>query len=256
MILELGILVAVLFLIAVVFYKQRRSDLQILQMEESQISEQLVDLLEEEQPLVIRSVSPPRGLTSSEFQKIPRLAEFPVAGQPLSSLLAAPGVLATANGLPLLTQEDRDHLATELSLPVWANRVWLAPFQATSWLGPMLGTLRTEALLGGLGLFRTTAHYTILFPCENTYIATLLSRDSEELLPPKWDYRYMRTFTPNDTPLVGDMKYLDIVVRPGTALVIPKHTIVSFEPKDPNAFASAAIVEYHTPISQLAKVFA
>jgi hypothetical protein len=255
MILEILVLIVLTFFLAVLFYKQRRKDFQILQMEESQIPEQLQDLLEEEQPLVIRGVSPPRGLTREGLQKIPRLAAFPVGGQPLSSVLTTPGLLSSAAGLPTLSYELREQFAQELAMPVWAQRQWLAPFQATSWSGSFLGSLKTECVLGGLGLHRTTALYTILFPGEGTYLVTILSRESEDLLPANWNYRYVRTFTPNDTPLVADIRYLDIVVRPGTALVIPKHTLISLEPKDPASFSALAIVEYHTPISMLAKSF-
>ena len=255
MVLEILVILAVLFLLAVLFYKQRRKDFQILQMETTQMEEQLDDLLQEDQPLVIRGATPPRGLTREGLQKIPRLGGFPAGGSTLSRILAEPSMLASAEGMPVLNQEHRELLAQELAMPVWAAKVWQAPFQASTVLGSVLGSLKTEATLGGLGLHRTTALYTMVLPGEGTYLVTIVSRASEDLLPTNWQYRYARTFTPNDTPLVGDIQYTDIVVRPGTALVLPKHTIVSFEPKDPSQFAAIGIVEYHTPISLLAKSF-
>lgn len=252
---ELFVIVALLFLIAVLFYKQRRGDLQILQMEQEQIAEQFSELLSEQQLLVIRGVTPPRGLTAASLEKIPRLAQFPVGGQPLSAILASPQMLSSANGLPTLNTQNRQLLATELAIPIWAQKTWQDPLASAHWLGSTLGSLRTEALLGGLGLFRTTAYATIIFPTEGTYKASVVSKDAEDFLPPAWDYRYVGSFTPNDTPLVAELKYLDIVLRPGTALFVPKHTVLALEPSEPGAFTAAAILEFHMPISLLSKSF-
>ncbi len=255
MLVELITFFAILFVLAILFYKQRRSDLQILQLEESQIPTQLGDLLEEQQPIVIRGVQPPKGLTSEGLTKIPRLASYPVGGHPLSAILATPSMLATAAGMPTLSYEYRQHFAEELSFPVWATHTWLSHFSQVSWLGPVLGTMRTEAVLGGLGMWKTTARLTCLMPTEGTYTVSILSSDSEQFLPKNWNYRYLSSLTPNDTPLVADIKYLDVVLRPGTALLLPPHKIVTMEPQNPNAFSAFAILEYHEPISLLAKSF-
>ncbi len=253
---ELLCLITLIFLIAVLFYKQRRKDLQILQLEEGQVTEQLADLLEEGQPLVVRGVATPRGLRREELSSFQRLANYPVGGHPLTAVLANPALLATAGGLPTLSQELREEFATELSMPIWATKVWLEPLASTRWLGRYMGTLKTEAVLGGLGLFRTTAYYTILLPSEGVYHVSIVSRESEDLLPANWQYRYVSSFTPNDTPLVADIRYLDIVLRPGTALILPSHMLVCLEPREPTAFSALAIVEYHEPVSLLSKSFA
>ena len=91
-------------------------------------------------------------------------------------------------------------------------------------------------------------------PTEGIYTVSLVSRDSESFLPPKWNYKYPGRLSPNDTPLVADLKYMDIVVRPGTTICLPPHMIISMEPQD-KEFAAAAIVEYHEPVSLLAKSF-
>ncbi len=255
MILELLFLFALVFLIAVLFYKQRAPDLQILQLEHDQISAQLADLLEEQQPIVIRGTMPPRGLTAEALAKAPRLASFPVGGQPLSAILAQPSLLASAAGIPTLSLELRRNLAEELSIPVWATRNWLPHFAHCSLLGPLVGTMRSEAVIGGLGMWKTTAKLTAFTPTEGTYVVSILSVESEQYLPKAWQYRYVSSLTPNDTPLVADIKFLDIVVRPGTALLIPPHAVVSMEPKEPSTFSAAAILEYHEPVSLLAKSF-
>jgi hypothetical protein len=104
-------------------------------------------------------------------------------------------------------------------------------------------------------MWKTTAKLTAFTPTEGTYVVSILSVESEQYLPKAWQYRYVSSLTPNDTPLVADIKFLDIVVRPGTALLIPPHAVVSMEPKEPSTFSAAAILEYHEPVSLLAKSF-
>jgi hypothetical protein len=47
------------------------------------------------------------------------------------------------------------------------------------------------------------------------------------------------------------LKIIDIVLQTGNALCIPAHIIYSLEPQ--SGFCSAALIEYHEPISILAK---
>ena len=251
--LELFFLLALVFLIAVLFYKQRRPTMEILQAEESQI-EQLPDLLEEQQPLIIRGISPPKGLTKESLEKIQRLAQFSVGGQPLEDILKTPGILSSANGVPVLSRERRELLANELSIKVWGEHVWLPRFSQTTWIGWLVGCICAEVSLGGMGMWKTSAKYTSIMPTEGVYTISILSRESETFLPEKWQYRYPGSLSPNDTPLVADLKYMDIIVRPGTMICFPPHTIISMQPND-KEFAAAVIIEYHEPVSLLAKSF-
>ncbi len=252
----LSVFLVIASIIIYMFYMQRRSELEILQLENEQIQDQLPELLEELQPVVIRGVTPPRGLTLESLQKIPRLADFSVGGQPLSEILKTPAILFSAEGAPTLSQERREELAKELSLNLWADRVWLPILSQTTWTGPVIGAMRTEVVLGGLGMIRLTAKYTCVMPTEGTYTLSILSRDSESLLPVNWRYKYPSALTVNDTPLVADLKYIDVILRPGTTVCFPPHCIISIEPvKETSSFFSAAIVEYHEPVTLIYKSF-
>ena len=256
MLIELLVFFIILCIIIFLFYRQRRSDLEILQLEQSQINEQLSELLEELQPVVIRGTAPPKGLTRESLRKIPRLATFAVGGQPLADILDKPEMLHGASGAPTLSYEGREQLAKELAIPVWADRTWLPILSQSTWLGQVIGCMRTEAVLGGLGMIRVTAKYTCIMATEGTYTLSIVSRESESFLPHDWQYRYPATLTINDTPLVADLKYLDIVLRPGTTVCLPPHCIVSMEPvKESSAFFALAIVEYHEPVTLLTKSF-
>lgn len=251
---DILLLIGLVFFIAVLFYKQRHPSLEILQAEETQLDEQLSDLLEEQQPLIVRGIIPPKGLTKESLEKIPRLAQFSVGGQPLDDILKNPGMLSGGKGQPVLSQHRREELAAELSLQVWAEHAWLPRLKQTTWTGWAVGCVKTEVLLGGLGMTRTKANYTCIMPTEGIYTVSILSKDSESFLPKEWMYKYPGDLSPNDTPLVADLKYIDIIVRPGTMICFPPHFIISIKPNQ-ESFTAAAIVEYHEPISLLAKSF-
>jgi hypothetical protein len=243
-----------LLLLGYLFYKHRRSELEILQIEFEQIEERLPELLEELQPVVIRGISPPKGLSLESLQKISRLANFSVGGQPLSDVLKHPAMLFDALGAPTVTQSGREQLAIELAIPVWANHTWLSIFAQSTWLGSVIGSMKTEAHIGGLGMTRTTAKYTCIMPTEGKFTLSILSKESESFLPTNWQYKYLNSLTLNDTPLVADIKYLDIVLRPGTTVCLPPHLIISIEPiKESSKMFTFAYLEYHEPISLLAK---
>jgi hypothetical protein len=249
--LEIFILVLIIFVIAFLFYKQRRPSMELLQAEGTQM-EQLPELLEEQQPLIVRGISPPKGLTKDSLEKVPRLAQFSVGGQPLDDILKNPIMLSGAKGQPVLSQERRELLASELSLNVWAEHTWLPKFKPTTWLGWALGSIKSEVLLGGIGMIRTTAIYTCIMPTEGVYTVSILSKDSEPFLPKEWMYKYPGDLSTNDTPLVTDLKYIDVILRPGTLISFPPHFIISVKPNQ-ETFTAAAIVEYHEPISLITK---
>jgi len=233
-------LIAVIFLIVDMFYMHRQSDLTILQLEQTQVEAQFSSLLEERQPIVIRGVQAPKGLTEEALLKSTRLEPLPVK--------------AALQGTPL-TPSEREELAERLSMTVWANHTWLPMFQEYSWIAPIVGSLKTEALIGGLGMNRSTALYTCLLPTEGSYLVSLLSKSSEVFLPAAWENRIPSSLTSDDTPLVADLKFLDIILSKGNALCLPAHLIFSMEPMAGTP-CNAAIIEYHEPISILAKSLA
>jgi hypothetical protein len=248
------VFLVLIFVIMFLFYKHRRSELEILQLESEQIPAQLTELLEELQPVVIRGIVPPKGLTRESLRKIPRLGDFAVGGQPLADILETPAMLFGAGGAPTLNFTAREQLSAELAIDVWANHTWLPILSQATWIGPVVGCMRTEAVLGGLGMIRTTAKITCIMPTEGKYTLSILSRGSEGFLPAAWQYKYPGALTVNDTPLVADLKYLDIILRPGTTVCLPPHCIISMEPvRDSSDMFAFVSVEYHEPITLLAK---
>jgi hypothetical protein len=114
-------------------------------------------------------------------------------------------------------------------------------------------SFRTSVLLGGQGMVRPTSLYTCILPTEGTYTVSLVNKRSEAFLPKEWMYRFPSSLTVNDTTLVGEIQFIDIILRPGTMLIVPCHCIYSLECKP--VFNSAVILELDSPISNLAHLF-
>ncbi len=249
----LCLFLALIFVIAVVFYRQRRPELEILQIEETQVSQRLPELLEERQPIVIRGTALPYSFTPGGLHQIPRLHPFPVGATSLGAVLKA-GSLPFG---PPMDAASRELLAKELAIPIWANRTWLPRLTETSLVGQAVGTMQAEAFLGGLGLRRTTAVWTCILPTHESFVASLVSQDSEEFLPVPWEGRAVASLTANDTPLVGELRCMDVVLRPGTMLCLPAHVVVSLDPRDAGQGIPMGVwLEYHEPMSLLAKTLA
>ena len=260
MFLEFAIIGCVLFFIFVWFYKQRRAELELLQVEFANSATALRDLSQEKQPIIIRGVPVPTILTAARLAQIPRLAEFPLnpeaAGTTLGAYRATPGKILPdwqLLGRPILTDEAGTVAAQELSIPLWVTRTLQEPLLDLGSL-PFLTSFDSRILLGGAGMTRTVPSYLCILPTDGTYILSLVSPSSETFLPTAWEHRYPQSLTINDTPMVGEIKYIDVILRPGTMVCIPSQTIYSLQPKDYTAFNAATVIEVHSPISKLAKM--
>ena len=246
--------ICIIFFISVVFYKQRRNTVEILQSEYN-AQDSLKELAAEHQPIIIRNTLSPQSLTAEQLSKMQRLAEFQfqdISGSnsiTLRQYLSAP-VLGT--GVPLITNRAAQALSKELALPVWVSHTIQDTIQEMGGIFSIGFKHRVQTVFGGVGMQRATAVMTFFLPVEGTYTLSLVNPKSESFLPTDWKYRYPRSMTINDSPLVGEIKYIDIILRPGTMICIPTRTIFSMEPNDP-AFHSGLWVEVDSPVSNLAK---
>jgi hypothetical protein len=65
------------------------------------------------------------------------------------------------------------------------------------------------------------------------------------------------TQTTEDIPWIGEVKYIEIKLRPGNAIVVPKHWWLAIRPTSADDAAAAWfwIGEFHTPVSRVASAF-
>ena len=253
MILQTLFILCIVFFIAVCFYKQRRDSTELLQAEfESQ--ESFNELFEERQPIILRGAPTPQSLSLEQLSKMTRLYEFQLqdstANPTLREYMASPAI--QAGGVPLLSADKSLLLSKELALEIWVSNVLQNFLQDIGGIFSLAYTTSVKTMLGGIGMQRATAITTLILPVDGKYTVSLVNKKSEQFLPTIWKYRYPRTLTINDSPLVSEIQYIDIVLRPGTMLCLPTHCIYSIEP-DENAFHSAICIEIDSPISKLTK---
>lgn len=245
MMLEFGFILATLLAVFVLFYRQAIEQYNILQIEGSQLSE-FPKLLGERTPLVIRDIGQPKLFTPDTLKTNTRLLQFPLANQlTLAQYLEHPKPNVN------LSSKASGMLAKELGLSVWAEHTWYPRFFSYPLL-QHLHVLRTEAHLGEVGLQKTTAVSTLLYPTSGSFEITLLTEQQEKCLPVSWRGRFPEAFTIQDTPLVGEIKYITIKLRPGTVLSIPTHWFYSVRVVEKDKPALWAKLSLDNPISYVA----
>jgi hypothetical protein len=231
------------FLILTFFYKQAVCEFRINQLEWSQ-RENAISLLHEKVPLVLRGIPALTFWTQEDVQTRSCYSDLSIfQDQTLGTWLsvAYPGAICPWK------YPQAEQIANVSGLPVWTKK-WLHPLLLNPflklWMAP-----RYHCWAGKRGLHKTFATWTCILPVEGDLIVTILPETAESALPVSWVGCFPSELTAKDTPFVGDLKYIDIVVRPGTCLMMPPHWFVSWVS---SSFSMVCTVSYHTPVSLLA----
>ena len=249
--LEIALFCAIFFLVLVFFYKQKAEGLNILQIESEKLNT-FHELLSEKYPIVIRGLGEPKFLTPEILKSTPRLHGFQLGPNLyLGDILKSPSSLPTKLHVP---EEARKRLATEVGLHVWGEHTWLPHYtgENPSWFL----TLETQVNVGSIGLTKASAYSTLLYPTSGTFVCSLLVDTAEKFLPKTWQGRFLDELTISDTPLLKEIQFIDIILRPGHVLHIPPHWLYSCKVKDTSVLPLFGILEFHHPISRLASSLA
>lgn len=245
--LELGIFLGILFLVLVFFYKQKVEDFRISQIEYTQL-ERLPDLLTELNPIVVRGVPPPTFLTPDTLAKNNRIQNFPVSN---NGLTLHKWLQESSSILSQQPQELRATLASELGIPMWAEHLWFEPLTSEI-LYSSLMTIDAEAWLSNMGMQKTMGAATIFYPTHGSFTCSLLLESSTKFLS-NWEGRFLSDFNQTDTPLLHEVQFLDVKLRPSHMLIVPPHWIVSMKAENDVENPMFAMIELHHPISKLSK---
>jgi hypothetical protein len=242
MIFETLLVSGILVVILLFFYKQAVNEFRISQTDSL---EKAMPLLQERCPIVVLPAPQPQNLwTRTDIQQRPTLASTPVNGKPLKDALTA-----TAFPLKKVTAEA---LAEKVGLPVWVKQTLLPIYKDATWWGP-LATARTEVTIGAQGLRQTYAYSTLLYATEGALAVSLLNETADPYLPKQWLGKRLRKMTRDDAPLLAQIQYVDVIVRPGSALLIPPHWKVCWETHEAKESALAVWTEVHHPVSRFAQ---
>jgi len=253
--LEIILITSIIFLILTFFYKQAICEFRINQIEWSQKSH-IPKLLNEKLPLVVRSIPSSTCWTQSDIQtkrydSVPVFHEMSVSEWISNTVVSGTVVSGTSTTNVSSTvvcpwhYSQAERIASVSGIAVWASK-WINP-SVIGW--HRFWTLpRYYCWAGNRGLHKTVAW--TLFITDSELSITIMPESMESFLPAQWLNRFPTDFTQKDTPFVTDLKYIDIVLRPGTALFIPPHWFVSYIGIE--KLPLVCTISYHTPISYLA----
>jgi hypothetical protein len=242
---EIAVVLVVALIVLIVFYRQAIEQYNILQIESTQISD-LPKLLSEHSPVVIRSIGEPKLFTPEVLKQNPRLLSFPIEPHMNLSMY-----LSNPKPTVKFSRKSAIVLANETGVQVWAEHHWFSKLFSNSWW-EMIHSISTEAWMGEKGLRKTTAITTLLYPTSGSLEVTLMTEHQEQVLPKAWRGKFPELFTVQDTPLVGEIKYITVKLRPGTLLCVPTHWFVSIRGCEKGKPILWSWISLHNPISKVA----
>jgi hypothetical protein len=241
---EYIVILAVLLFIAVLFYKQANEQFEILQITAERIQE-LPTLYQDRSPIVVSDFPTPNLGTYAEISKRPHIMQMYLPSP--SPHMHAPTIGQAIHSRMLFPLKGAEVLAKESGLNVWFEHHLykaLLPSPYTSWVY----SFKTSLWPNKRGMFKTKAFQTLLMPTQGTAILTLMLPKMIPYLPTKWSGRAFSSLSSQDTPLLSEIKFLEIRLRRGTLVLLPAHLIADIRSEEDSWTFMA---EIHHPVSYM-----
>jgi len=244
--LEVILIICIICIIFIFFYKQAISEFRINQIEWSQ-NENLSSLLTENVPIVVRTIPSATFWTRDDIISRPCFKDIPIFQETsLSDWISS----STPDSVCPWKYEQAETIANVSGVNIWANK-WINPLIINPflkwWLFP-----KYHCWAGSVGLRKTFATWTCIFPIDGEIILTIMPENIQTSLPANWVGCFPANLTSKDTPFVGDLKFIDIILRPGNCIFMPAHWFVSWTAITDKRLPMVGTISYHTPISYLA----
>ena len=212
------VILGIIFCIIIWYYSQSAAEYGLAQITESQVGTQLEELWQERKPVVISDIRPcqlwvAEGLRQTRFW----------GAQPIwESYEKSPSRVISNNHALEMTwaQILGIHQMEEDLLTRW--------FNVNRWIF----STRSEAHIGGEGLRQTWAYATSFTVTDGEGRCILLHSGQKNRLPPGWNGLRWKYATVAHHPLWTQVQCIEVILRPGTSLVVPPHWIVAVEPLD------------------------
>lgn len=241
---EIFLIIAFVFLVAVFFYKQALEEFDVLQIEGNQL-EKLPDLLSEKSFLVVRSLPTIQLWNPNAVREISRIQKAPYGTLTLLEIAETSSV-----PLPPIYPTLSEKLAEQTGIQTWIETTWFPRIIQNSWF-KWLFSCRSEVAIGDKGLRKTTAYSTLLLPTHGDLLISVMPESSETYLPTDWQGKFFHAMKRSDAPLISEIKFLDIKVRQGSALFVPPHWILNVQ-KEGEKTPWFVWAEFHHPMSKFA----
>lgn len=245
--LEIILIIGILFLILTFFYKQAVCEFRLNQIEWKQ-KENISGLLNEKLPLVVRSLPAATFWTHEDVLNRTCFKDIPIFQE---TTLTDWITTSNPDSLCPWKYPQAEIIAGVSGINIWANK-WLNPEIINPllkfWMFP-----KYHCWAGNVGLRKTFATWTCFFPVDGEIIFTIMPENIESSLPANWLGCFPANLTVKDTPFVGDLKFIDVILRPGNCIFMPSHWFVSWTTtQEASVTPMVCTISYHTPVSLLA----
>jgi hypothetical protein len=243
--LEVILIFGILFLILTFFYKQAICEFRINQIEWSQ-KDEIGALLNEKVPLVARAIPAAPFWTREDVLVRPCFKDIPIFQETtLTDWIEGAG----EDSICPWKWPQAETIAKASGINIWAskwiNSIIINPLLKL-WMFP-----RYHCWAGACGLRKMFATWTCIFPVDGEITLTIMPENNESSLPAAWAGCFPANLTIKDTPFVGDLKFMDIILRPGNCIFMPAHWFVSWVGGE-GQLPMVCTISYHTPVSLLA----
>ena len=221
------------------YYSHSVSEYRFSQIQEFQIPTQLNVLWEEKIPVIISDITT-KDIWSPTFLQITRFW----SAQPLWSKYQTDPTIH----IPF----DKNQQT------IWAEILGISQIQEETllrWfsLPPLVFSVSTETRLGPIPL-RPVYGWATSIQCTYGEVRCILLHSAQKArLPSGWDGLRWRDATVAHHPIWTQVKFVEVILRPGTALLVPPHWVVALESVDPSVACWTLWSEIHHPLSKIAK---
>jgi len=231
------VIILIIFCIAVWYYSQSVAEYSLSQIKEPQIPLQLNHIWEEKKPVVVSDVRS-KGLWVADSLRRTRF-------------WGAQPIWAAYEAEPEKVLSDRSQQLT------WADILGISQIESDmllGWFGLSWGfSTNVEAHMGAEGLRRTYGWATAFSCTDGEARCVLIHGKQAAKLPPGWKDLRWSDATVAHHPLWTQVQYIEVILRPGTYLIMPPHWVVAVESLISEKPVWWVRTEIHHPISAWAQ---
>lgn len=228
---EIFLILTIIFLIYVFFYKQSTKEYSINQITFINLHK-INDLLYEKNPIVV-----------SRCPQIPCVTPSTLLNTPRFNTILRDYLEKKSDALPK-SEQFETFLASESGFHAFGNIIWFNKFH-THILSEHISSLKSKLCFGSKNMIRTSALQTIIIPIEGKYVCSLINPQYEKSLDNYKQYDSIETTILHN----GQVQYIDVILKAGSILVLPAHWYYIMKQSEPYSYYG--LLEYHEPISIL-----